>query len=135
MYISYAYGRWSENELRDDSVVQSQHSRWVTHNCDLSSLEQCLPLATMDLSTLVESSALAARASSHRNLQEETATRWAGFAKQRMGSVGFPYINTVLNIKLGALIRTLSWLHSSLALLLPPSPTPSSLFISSPLFR
>ena len=34
--------------------------------------------------------------------------------KQRMRSVGFPCINKMLNIKLGALIRTLSWLHSSL---------------------
>lgn len=43
--------------------------------------------------------------------------------------MGSPYINTVLNIKFGALIRTLSWLDSSLV------PPPHLFFISSPLFR
>lgn len=40
--------------------------------------------------------------------------------------MGLPYRNAVLNIKLGALIGTLSWLHPSHA---PPP------FISSPPFR
>jgi hypothetical protein len=37
------------------------------------------------------------------------------YLKQMMRSVYFPYVNTVLDIKLGALIRTLSWCHFSLS--------------------
>ena len=36
-------------------------------------------------------------------------------AETKDGSVGSPYINAVLNIKLGALIRLLSWLHYTFA--------------------
>lgn len=47
--------------------------------------------------------------------------------KQWMGSVGLPYINAVLNIKLEALIGTLSRFHSSIT-----SPHPSLLHFQPP---
>ena len=78
----------------------------------------------MDLKDLGGDFCLAAPAVSYRSRLPAELALQHNPAETKDGSVGFPYINTVLNIKLGALIRTLSWLHSSL---ITPDPTSFSL--------